>query len=180
LNKIINRVVLAAFGVAVASSAFAQSTQTNVNFTGELTGNTCSIATGSLDQTVTLPTISTTTLAAAGDVAGSTPFNLQVINCSPGVSQVAAHFEMMNMDPVAINGIYSLQNTATGAAAATHVDVQLVDANGSPVSLGRNGAFFNVAGDGTANLVYGGQYIATGKTTPGTVESVASLTLAYQ
>ncbi len=47
------------------------------------------------DFTVTLPTVSKQTLAAAGNVAGRTPFQIKLANCSEG--KVATYFEPVQL-----------------------------------------------------------------------------------
>jgi len=51
----------------------------------------CSLYQHGKDFTVTLPTVSKQTLAAAGNVAGRTPFQIKLANCSEG--KVATYFE---------------------------------------------------------------------------------------
>ncbi len=60
---------LVSFG-AVASSG-------TVTFNGKVTDVTCKINGGNGDLTVTLPTVPTSALASAGDVAGATNFTCQ-------------------------------------------------------------------------------------------------------
>ncbi|MFI3487862.1 fimbrial protein, partial [Klebsiella pneumoniae] len=61
-------------------------------FTGKVTDKTCTISTpGGKDFAVNLPTVSKNTLAAAGNVAGRTPFAINLTKCSAG--NVATYFE---------------------------------------------------------------------------------------
>lgn len=162
-----------------AVQAHAQTvTQGRVNFEGTLTPDTCAVMPGSTNQTVTLPTVSTQSLSAANDTAGSTPFQIHVNNCPSTINQVAAHFEMTNMEP----GHFTLKNLATGIGAADAVTVQLLEADGTALPAGSTGRAFAVTGTGTARgatMTYGGQYFALGATTPGTVQTYAEFTLAY-
>src|SRR5690606_34859176 len=61
-------------------------------FNGKVTDKTCTISTPARnDFTLTLPTVSRSTLAAAGSVAGRTPFTINLTQCSAG--DVATYFE---------------------------------------------------------------------------------------
>ncbi|OUJ78626.1 ferrous iron transporter B, partial [Acinetobacter baumannii] len=63
-----------------------------ITINGLVTDKTCDIVTpAGKDFTVTLPTVSKQTLAVAGDVAGRTPFQINLANCSQG--KVATYFE---------------------------------------------------------------------------------------
>lgn len=61
---------------AFTASAFAVDGTITIN--GQITDTTCTISVdgGSNDATVTLPTVSSTTLGAAGATAGATPFTI--------------------------------------------------------------------------------------------------------
>ncbi|MGU3778293.1 fimbrial protein [Burkholderia metallica] len=179
-KKVLGTSAAMLLGAWAASPAFAQTavTQGKVTFDGELTANTCSVKAGDEDKKVTLPKVSTITLAKKGDTAGSTSFDINVEKCSTDVKKVAAHFEMTNMDPA--TGY--LKNLAA-AGAASNVVVQLVDADGTGIRAGSTGSYFDVAGTGDtrgATMIYGGQYYATGPTTAGKVNTFARYTLAYQ
>ncbi|WP_313623410.1 fimbrial protein [Achromobacter sp.] len=148
-----------------------------VNFNGMLIAETCQVATDSQDQTVQLPVVSTQSLGTKGDTAGSTAFEIDVIECPDTIDQVQAHFEMTNME--AANR--TLLNLAT-ASAATNVTVQLLNADGSVVPAGSTGKAFDVTGTGAtrgATMIYGGQYYSLGSPSAGAVQTFAEFTLAY-
>lgn len=187
-KKLLKLSAVAVFAMGAAPMAFAQSSQGQVTFNGELTASTCLIASGDEDKTVTLPTISTSAFSAMGDVAGSKMFTIGVTGCASDISRVAAHWETSNMNPATGNA----RNLSTGDASATppkaaaaNVDVQLLDADGTTaVRLGSTGAMVPVTGTGAARgvvLNYGGQYYANSNTMPtaGLVRAVARFTLAY-
>jgi major type 1 subunit fimbrin (pilin) len=178
MKKQVTQLMIALMGLSVAPMVFAQSAPGagQVTFDGELYDDTCVINAGDEDKTVTLPTLSTQTLAAAGQVRGSKMFDISVSECPASLSSVAAHFETTNMNPSTRNAI----NQAT-TSPAKNVEVQLLDRDGTtPILLGSTGTFFPVAGDGTATMTYGGQYYATDKTEAGYVTAVVRYTLAYQ
>lgn len=170
---------LLAMGVASNAAAQAVVTQGQVNFDGQLTGQTCSITAGDRNKTVTLPVISIASLAAKGQTAGSRPFSINVENCPVGVNSVSAHWEITNINPDTGNAV----NLAT-INRAGNVEVQLLDHDSTALRLGDSGKPVQVtrtASDavGTATLNYGGRYYATGATSAGMVSTTANFTLAY-
>ncbi len=175
LKKVSLVALLAAFA---APAAFAAAGQGTVTFNGNLTDSTCTLdgldANNNLN--VALPTISTKTLAAAGNTAGATMFQLKVKDCSADVTKVAAHFETTNLETVS-RGAKNLKDGVTGGA--TKVAVQLLDGDGTTVlNLGTKGSPVTVT-SGAATMYYGGRYYALGQTTAGAVQSVVTFTLAY-
>ena len=78
--------------LSVVGIANAQAADGTITINGLVTDKTCDIVTpAGKDFTVTLPTVSKQTLAAAGNVAGRTPFQIKLANCSEG--KVATYFE---------------------------------------------------------------------------------------
>ncbi|HEY2021838.1 fimbrial protein [Paraburkholderia sp.] len=179
MKKQVKHLTLAMLGLAVAPMAFAQMAPGTgqVTFNGELYDDTCVIDAGDDDKTVTLPTLSTQSLAAAGQVAGSRMFEISVSQCPATLTSVAAHFETTNMSPNTRNAV----NQAS-ASPAGNVEVQLLDRDGTtPIKLGSTGTFVPIdAASGTAEMSYGGQYYATAPTTAGNVTAIVRYTLAYQ
>lgn len=153
-----------------------------ITINGLVTDKTCDIVTpAGKDFTVTLPTVSKQTLAVAGDVAGRTPFQIKLANCSEG--KVATYFEPgANVD---FNTGRLLNKDATGAK---NVNVQLLGSNNNfiPVlAAGANGAQANsqwvdVAAAGSADLNYYAEYYATGASTAGKVNTSVQYTIIYQ
>ncbi|MGB8667339.1 MAG: fimbrial protein, partial [Serratia inhibens] len=117
---------LCAMALAAASTsalAAGEVTQGTVTFNGELTANTCSIASDSVDRQVQLPKVSIQTLNAAGTSAGSKGFDLNVENCPAGITKVAAHFEAIGSSGVD-SATGNLTNQYQGAGTkATNVQV---------------------------------------------------------
>ncbi|TKC89353.1 type 1 fimbrial protein [Trinickia terrae] len=172
--------LVALMGAFAAPAAFATATdgRGTVTFNGELTSNTCTIDAGDVDKVVTLPTVSTSSLTAAGQTAGATMFSISVSGCSADVTQVAAHFETTNLDQ-ASRGAKNLYAGTSTDPAATFVAVQMLDSDGTTVlNLGTKGTAVPVT-DSAATMYYGGRYYANGKTTAGKVQAVVSYTLAY-
>jgi major type 1 subunit fimbrin (pilin) len=180
-----NRKVLAlAVLVAATGAQVANAADGTINFNGELVNQTCTIAVDGVVSpaiaTVTLPTISTGLLTAAGQSEGRTGFNIQLSNCVGTATTAAAFFNAgSTVDPVSGN-----LNNMTGTA--TNVQLQLVDQQGGAViKAGSTGQITSttrntIDGTGAANMPYAVQYFATGATTPGTVVSSVTYNVDYQ
>ncbi|MGE8175779.1 fimbrial protein [Pseudomonas fluorescens] len=180
-----NRKALAlAVLVAATGTQFANAADGTINFNGELVNQTCTIAVDGVVTpavaTVTLPTISTGLLNAAGQADGRTNFNIQLTNCVGAATTAAAFFNSgSTVDPVSGN-----LNNMTGTA--TNVQLQLVDTQGGAIIQAGNTnqktqtTRNTIDATGAANMPYAVQYFATGTTTPGTVVSSVTYNVDYQ
>ncbi|ENY3708725.1 fimbrial protein [Acinetobacter baumannii] len=169
--------------LSVVGIANAQAADGTITINGLVTDKTCDIVTpAGKDFTVTLPTVSKQTLAVAGDVAGRTPFQIKLANCSEG--KVATYFE-----PGATVDFNTgrLLNQATSGAAA-NVNIQLLGSNNAVIPViakGASGAqdnsqWVNVSAGGNADLNYYAEYYATGASTAGKVNTSVQYTIIYQ
>ncbi|RMH82372.1 type 1 fimbrial protein [Pseudomonas sp. AOB-7] len=168
-------------GAGLVGSFGASASDGTITIMGEVVDASCDISVngGTADATVVLPTVSKTVLAAPGDVAGATAVNLALTNC-PVSGSVRAYFEAHNVD----QATGYLRNNAA-ATPAGNVQVQVADAAGSGIDLRDNVgntfvAFTDDGGVGSANLNYMVQYIATGASTAGLVETALVYSLDYQ
>ncbi|MTD28142.1 fimbrial protein [Erwinia sorbitola] len=150
--------------------------QGQVQFNGKLIDETCEIESGSENIQVTLPTLSTKTLAVEGATAGSKSFDIKVIKCPAAITKVAAHFEAIGSSG-GNSATGNLVNSATTGAAGL-VEVRLYNSNENQLILGNSGDPVAVK-DQKATLRYYGGYYATGVTTPGLVTATALYTLSY-
>lgn len=129
----------------------------------------CKVNAGSANLAVVLPTVSTQALKASGNVAGRTPFNID-LTCQSGAN-------------VFITMSTSTAGTATGtianAGTASNISVQLLDSTFTPVTFNATKSL-GAAPNGTMSLPYFAQYYATGAATAGTVKATATFTLSYQ
>lgn len=184
------KVAMCALAISLASGSamaldgtpVATDTQGVVTFTGELITETCTVDDDSKDLEVVLPTLSTTSLAAAGDEAGTRTFTINVKACPAAIDSVAAHFEAI--DATKFNAVTGnlINQEVTGGA--TNVEIRLYNADGSQIPVGSTGAAYDVDFSveptaGTAAMTYVGGYYATGATTAGTVKAQVQYTLAY-
>ena len=165
--------------VLATSSVFAADGTITIN--GQVTDKTCTVNAGTTkDFTVTLPTVSQSVLAVAGDTAGRTPFTINLTGCTAG-SKVATYFEPGSTVDFSSGRL----NNASGTA--TNVQVQLLGSNNTAIPVlaaGAGGVQTNsqlvAVTDGAANLNYYAQYYATGASTPGSVATTVKYTIIYQ
>lgn len=175
MNKTIVSIIV---GVGIVASASAMASDGTITINGKVTDSACDISIGGAsDATVTLPNVSTSVLAAPGDVAGATPVAMALTNC-PTTGSVRAFFEAQNVDM----NTGHLLNTAASTP-ANNVQVQVVDqATGNAIDLrdNTNNPYVMFSSDGSANLNYSLQYYAEGAASAGSVESRLVYTLDYQ
>ena len=166
--------------VLATSSVFAADGTITIN--GQVTAKTCTVnAAKGKDFTVTLPTVSQSVLAAAGDTAGRTPFTINLTGCTAS-SKVATYFE----PGATVDFNTGRLNNASGTA--TNVQVQLLGSNNTAIAVLAAGAggvqansqLVDVSGTGSADLNYYAQYYATGASTPGNVATSVKYTIIYQ
>ncbi|WP_336021009.1 fimbrial protein [Acinetobacter bereziniae] len=178
MKKIFLAASVAVLGV---SSAFAAGGTITIN--GLVTDKTCDIVTPQgKDFTVSLPTVSKQTLAKTGDVAGRTPFTINLANCSEG--KVATYFEPGSTVDFGTGRLNNQNATANGAK---NVQVQLLGSNNQfiPVlAAGASGAQTNsqwvdVADKGSADLNYYAEYYATDASAAGKVTTSVQYTIIY-
>ncbi|MGS5368606.1 fimbrial protein [Escherichia coli] len=169
--------------LAVASSSATLAYDGTINFTGKVVAQTCSVSSGSKNLTVTLPTVSEASLAAATNTAGLTPFTIELTGCdtsaASGAQNVKAYFE-----PNATTD-YDTGNLNIAASGAGNVQIQLLNADGvTPIKLGQDVAGQDVTAvqidNAAMKLRYNAQYYATATATAGDVSATVNYTIAYQ
>jgi len=165
-------VAAAAAGLASIAPAFAADGTITIN--GAVTGTTCSIANNG-NVTVTLPSVSTTSLATAGAVSGQKAFALNLSGCAAN-TKATAYFEPgANIDPATGN----LRN-ATGGGNATNVQVQLYNADQTAINLFSNNAKQTTLSGTSGPVNFYAGYYATGQATAGAVSTSVIYTMQYQ
>lgn len=179
--RAIPAVFLTTVGFFAAQSAFAM--DGTIDFSGEITANTCEVKIDSSSNgsaTVTLPAVSSSALPNNGSVAGTTPFTISLSNCSIGKSTtVTAYFEP---------GVHTNANghlSQSHVSGAEGVEIQLLNSAQGVMNLfaaqgGQNdvGTVMNI-GATSAVLNYYAQYFAAGAITPGPVTSQVSYSIFY-
>lgn len=177
-NGIIMKKIILATSAIILGSAAAHAADGQITITGKITDKTCSIDSKNPDFQVALPTVSVSSLIAAGQTAGRTPFTINLKDCSEG--KVATYFEPGNT--VDFNS--GRLNNVSGSA--KNVQVQLLGDNNQviPVLAKTQGTQANsqevtVAAGGSAALNYYAEYYAQAQTTAGTVDTSVKYTIIY-
>lgn len=177
------RKILVAAALTCIATQGAFAADGTITFNGSVTAQTCTIngnGTGAKDLTVALPTVSTSTLASAGNTAGRTPFNIALTACTPKSGNVHTFFEAgPTINP-------STGNLVVASGGASNVEIQLLNVSDqSAIKLGSADASQNskavaINSSGAATLQYYAQYYATGSATAGAANSSVMYTLSYQ
>jgi major type 1 subunit fimbrin (pilin) len=179
-NKIIAGFVVV---TAAALAASAQASDGTITINGKITSQTCTIAGNGAGKsfTVTLPTVAAGALAVAGDVAGRTGFTIGLSGCSTKSGNVSAFFEPGTSIDSTTN---RLKNTSGDKDAATNVQIQITNSDGTPIQIGQAGdqkaATATVDSTlGAATMNYAAQYVATGASTSGAVSTSIVYSIRY-
>jgi major type 1 subunit fimbrin (pilin) len=154
-----------------------------INFEGELTDNTCTIAGNGAgkDFTVTLPKIGVSAVNAdPADGVGNTKFTIKLSNCTPTAGTVSLYFEPSAKVDLATGRLKNTEGTAT------NVEVGLKNADFSKITLGNDAATQNsqaitITGGNSAEVVYWAAYYKApaGTATAGTVKTSTVYTLMW-
>ncbi|MDR3429860.1 fimbrial protein [Silvimonas sp.] len=176
MKKLIPALII---GMGLSAGAFASDGTITIN--GALTAQTCTIVGNNQgsDFTVTLPTISTATLATPNSIAGAVPFSIVLSACTPATGNVATYFEY-GANTLADGNL----KNATGSA--TSVEVQLLNGDMSPIDVSKgsttlqNSAVKFLASGG-ATLPYVARYTSPlGNATAGDVKTTVTYSMTYQ
>lgn len=171
-----HKLLALATAAAALSPMVASASDGTITFQGEVKAVTCAIATPSF--TVTLPTVSTSTLAQANDTAGTTRFVIAITGCNGGLNNANAFFES---GPNVDSTTGRLKNV-TGSA--TNVDLQLLTAAGTAIDLSKAyGSQYTAQTNNIAStnavLEYAVRYFAKGVSTAGTVNTTVTYSVVY-
>lgn len=171
-----------AVSVLFASQAFALSNNT-ITFQGEVASETCSVTVNgnTAKPLVLLPTVNVSALAASGQTAGQTTFDIGVTGCTGNATAETTVSTVFAGNSVSTAG--NLTNVAATDAAA-NVEIQILDTKATVIDF--NKGSFNGAGDlklaagaTAASATYTAQYYATGVSTAGAVESTMQYAVSY-
>ncbi|UNK48145.1 type 1 fimbrial protein [Lysobacter sp. S4-A87] len=169
--------------IALASqSAFAS--DGTINFTGELTTQTCSIngtaADGNRNVSVTLPAASQSNLRTVGSTSGETAFQIALTSCTPTSGTVHTRFESgPNVD------VASGELLTSGAGSSAGLRIQLLNQDRTVIAVGaadvaQNSAPGTIA-TGAVTLNYIARYHNINSTplAVGAVTSSVTYSMAY-
>lgn len=160
--------LLLSVGVAQASG--------QMSFSGTVLAGTCEVNGGHNNVAVILPPVSSSLLRNPGQIAGNTPFELRLSNCSAGLNRVATYFE-------AGPTVNPQGRLIVDTGGSNNVEVQLRNHNNVAMNLaGAQGSQNSQVVDitsGQALLSYSAEYYSLGNTTPGLVNTRVQYTLIY-
>ena len=144
-----------------------------VNFTGEIVGSTCTVDSGSNNQTVALNRIDASELANDGDLRGHRNFDIN-LNCSASTEKVGIHFGSTSADPATGNLI------PTGNA--TNVQIALFKGpTKQPINAGPTADAWTDVANGQMKLTYTAAYQAVGgAATEGNLAATSIFSVVYQ
>lgn len=170
-----NKITGLLFAFAVFVPLMAQASDGTITIAGTVTTATCTI-TAPASFTVTLPTMSTAQLGAAGVTAGNTNFSVAVTGCTGSPATATMYFEAgANVNTV--NG--RLNNTGSAA----NVQIQLLNASGVVVDLSKAAGAQNATAasivSNAATMSYTARYYATAAAGVGTVASTITYSVIY-
>ena len=178
MKNVLATALIAALGFAALAPNQASAADGTINITGSVNASTCKIngANSPATVNVTLPTVSTTSLSAAGTTAGRTAFALALSNCG-SLTKAQTFFEP-GPTIMADGNLKNASGTATG------VEVQLLNSDFSAINLAGTASTQNsqqvALTSGTGNLNYYAQYFATAAAGAGNVTTSVQFTMLYQ
>ena len=147
-----------------------------VRFTGSITDQTCSIDSGSLNQTVILGKISKSSINGnVGLKSSPTRFTLVVKSC-PETVKVAT----LKFDGVGDDKYPNLLTLDSGSGVATGVAVEIADKTGVPIPLHVNSPEYDLT-SGTNNLDFVARYVSTAAAVSvGIANATTQFTIVYK
>ncbi len=121
------------------------------------------------------PTISTSSLANAGETAGATGFDISVL-CDGYAGNVLAYFE--NGPTTNENGNLDVEDPSDGQS-ASGVQVQLLNGDGSPIKVGDISTMKTVSVEASTPtpIPFFARYYATGKSGAGKVRTYVTFVI---
>jgi major type 1 subunit fimbrin (pilin) len=171
------KAALAAVVAAAMVPAFASAADLTINFTGTIIAQTCTVNGGNSSLNVAMPTIGAAQFKQAGDVAGTTPFQVQLTNCPSGVTQVRGLFEL---GPNVNTSTGDLKIAAATTGKATNVEIRLLDSTASKVRADGGQTPPVAVSSGNATISMYSQYVATANSvTAGKTDTSVGFTIAY-
>lgn len=172
------KTVLASLVAVAMIPAFSYAADGKIDFGGEIGGQTCKINNGNPNMSVTLPKVSASSLATAGQTAGNTVFTVKLTECNPATGGARVFFEAGPTVDLA-TGRLKLDTSST----AKNVQISVANTNGDEIKIGQpNGAtnpFISIA-SGSADLTYLARYYSQGNAQAGTTKTNVMYTIEYQ
>jgi type 1 fimbria pilin len=133
---------------------------------------TCDVTAATANQTITLPTVSSSAFPAIGSVAGRQAFSLG-LTCQAGV-QISVMF-------TSTSGSTGVASVLGNSGTAAGIGVQLLDSTFAPITLD-SPLLLTSNSTGNSSFNFGTQYyrVSTSPVNPGSVRATAIFTMIYQ
>lgn len=149
---------------------------TNLRLSATLLANSCSVSTGTQEQTVELGTWSSKQFMAGSQSPNPTRFEIVLENCGVAASGVEVTF--YGSAPTADTSLLALN----ASSSATNIAVAILDSERRRVALGQPTPVYALSANAArVALVFYGQYVAIGApVTVGSANADATFTLTYQ
>ncbi|CAI1567072.1 Fimbrial subunit type 1 precursor [Serratia quinivorans] len=155
-----------------------------VKFAGSLNAGACTISPGTLDQTVDMGSIATSSIPTAGNTSKGTTFNIELTGCDTATYSNAS---------VSFNGATATGNTKAlaidnsaegGAAIATNVGLQIFNVSDTTTPMAVDGseqsAAATLVANGKSDLKFVAKYVALADgPTAGVANTNASFSVTY-
>ena len=147
-----------------------------INFTGEITDETCTVDTGSQNLTVNLGKVSKSSLdGAAGKKSSPTGFQLKLTSCPATVTGATVKF-----DGTSDSNNSNLLKLTQESGVATGVGIEIADKTGTAIPLYSESMVYALA-EGSNTLNFVARYVSTlASVTTGPANGVTQFTLNYQ
>lgn len=130
------------------------------------------------DAVITLPTVGTAALTAAGKTAGETAFGIKLTNAAGETCKVDQKLAGIYFEPGSgdVNADGRLNNNG---GTATKVDLQILNGLKTPIVLNAQKGVQNTADAVAGTYKYFVRYYALDQVTAGTVKSTVNYTIVY-
>lgn len=159
----------------LATSAMAATSNTGsgtVTFKGSIISGACSIAPGSVDQTVELGSINKAVLLNKGSSNPRT-FTIELEDCDTSVA---------NSVSITFSGnANSTDTTLLGISSSAGAAIQITDGNGTPIKLGETTSDTHKLQEGSNTLLFSAYVTGVGTDiNEGAFESISNFVLSYE
>ncbi|MDX7999498.1 fimbrial protein [Xenorhabdus sp. Reich] len=149
-----------------------------IKFTGKITQTACKIDSNSLNQTVNMGTISSSSLDKAGKVSSPTSFSITLTDCPSEYKQAQVKFD--GQPDINNKGLLALSNSTTSPSAKGVAIALFEDDSNTLIPLAQSSRSQKLSGQKTEQLNFIAKYIATtDQVEPGSGDSVANFTITY-
>lgn len=156
-----------------------------ITFTGKVTDAPCTVSTSNLNQTVILGQIKTADVTGAdrADLKHKTPFQINLQNCSPTLSDGTTSWNKMAVTFTDNADASNTTSVLNNSGSARGVSVGLQNQNGTDITLGTASADINAATSLTSQVLpFYAHFVKVGTEagTPGTVEAKSDFVVSYK